>query len=113
VPTFQIIRGDAGTARRGAEIAVKLSQENGLTLFAALGALQSAWVSARLDGHETGATRWRRSPTKETNCSLWSALPQSLQMKRDFRKLKSQCSGLVPLVGLSRSLAPQQRGRLL
>jgi predicted ATPase len=57
---FEIVRGDAGAARRDAEIAVKLSQENGLTFFAALGALQSAWASARLDGRETGATALRQ-----------------------------------------------------
>src|SRR5262249_9613189 len=49
---FEIVRGDAGAARRDAEIVVKLSQENALTLFAAFGALQSAWASARLDGCE-------------------------------------------------------------
>jgi hypothetical protein len=42
-----------GLPRGDAEIVVKLSQENAITLFAALGALQSAWASARLDGRET------------------------------------------------------------
>jgi class 3 adenylate cyclase/tetratricopeptide (TPR) repeat protein len=58
---FEIIRGDAGAARRDAEIVVKLSQENAITLFSALGALQSAWASARLDGRETGATELRQA----------------------------------------------------
>jgi predicted ATPase len=58
---FEIVRGDAGAARRNAEIVVKLSQENALTLFAAWGALQSAWASARLDGRETGATELRQA----------------------------------------------------
>ena len=58
---FEIVRGDAGAARRDAEIVVKLSQENALTLFAAWGALQSAWASARLDGRETGATELRQA----------------------------------------------------
>jgi predicted ATPase len=58
---FEIVRGDAGAARRDAEIVVKLSQENSLTLFAAWGALQSAGASARLDGRETGATELRRA----------------------------------------------------
>jgi predicted ATPase len=53
---FEIVRGDAGAARRDAEIIVELSQENAMTLFRAWGALQSAWASARLDGRETGAT---------------------------------------------------------
>jgi predicted ATPase len=57
---FEELRGDAGAARRDAEIVVKLSQENGLTFFAALGALQSAWASVRLDGNETGATVLRQ-----------------------------------------------------
>jgi predicted ATPase len=58
---FEIVRGDAGTARHDAEIVVKLSQENGLTFYAALGALQSAWASARLDGRETGAKELRQA----------------------------------------------------
>jgi predicted ATPase len=58
---FEIVRGDAGAARRAAEIVVKLSQENALTLYAARGALQSAWASARLDGGETGTTALRQA----------------------------------------------------
>jgi predicted ATPase len=58
---FEIVRGDAGAARRDAEIVVKLSQENALTFYAALGALQSGWASARLDGRETGATELRQA----------------------------------------------------
>jgi predicted ATPase len=58
---FEIVRGDAGTARRDAEIVIKLSQENAIPLLAASGALQSAWASARLDGRETGATSPRQA----------------------------------------------------
>jgi predicted ATPase len=58
---FEIVRGDAGAARRDAEIVVKLSQENAITHFAAMGALQSAWASARLDGREAGATDFRQA----------------------------------------------------
>jgi predicted ATPase len=58
---FEMVRGDAGAARRDAETVVKLSQENALTHFAAQGALQSAWASARLDGRETGATQLRQA----------------------------------------------------
>src|SRR5262249_59987599 len=47
---FETVRGDAGAAGRAAEIVAKLSQENALTLFAAWGAVASAWASARLDG---------------------------------------------------------------
>jgi hypothetical protein len=52
---FEIVRGDAGAARRDAEIVVELSQENALMLYAPWGALQSPWASARLDGRETRA----------------------------------------------------------
>jgi tetratricopeptide (TPR) repeat protein len=58
---FEIVRGDAGAARRDAEIVAELSQENAITLFTTLGALQSTWASARLDGHETGATQLRQA----------------------------------------------------
>ena len=64
---FEIVRGDAGAARRDAEIVVKLSQENALPLFTAAGALQSAWTSARLDSRETGATALRRVLAAYTN----------------------------------------------
>jgi predicted ATPase len=58
---FEIVRDDAGAVRRDAEILFELSQENALTLFAALGAVLSAWASARLDGHVTRATELRRA----------------------------------------------------
>jgi predicted ATPase len=58
---FKIVRGDAGAAWRDAEILVRLSQENAIALFTALGALQSAWARARLDGRETGAIRLRQA----------------------------------------------------
>ena len=58
---FEMVRGDAATAGRDAEIVVKLSQENALTLFAAHGALLSAWASARPDGGETGVIALRQA----------------------------------------------------
>jgi hypothetical protein len=58
---FEIVRGDAGASRRDAEIVVELSQQNAMTLFTAWGALQSAWASARLDGHETRAIELRQA----------------------------------------------------
>jgi predicted ATPase len=64
---FEVVRGDAGAARRDTEIVVKLSQENALPLHAARGALQSAWASARLDGRETGATELRQGLAAYTN----------------------------------------------
>src|SRR5262249_10941077 len=58
---FEMVRGDAAAARRDAEIVVELSQENALPLYAAIGAVQSAWASARLDDRETGATELRQA----------------------------------------------------
>jgi predicted ATPase len=64
---FETVCGDAEAARRDAEIVVKLSQENAMTLFTAWGALQSAWASARLDGHETGVMELRQALAVHTN----------------------------------------------
>ncbi len=58
---YEMVRGDAAAARRDAEIVLKLSHENALPLYAAGGALTSAWASARLDGRETGATALRQA----------------------------------------------------
>jgi hypothetical protein len=58
---FEIVRGDAGAAGRAAEIVVELSQQNAMPFYAAHGALQSAWASARLDGRETRATELRQA----------------------------------------------------
>jgi predicted ATPase len=58
---FEMVRGDAGAAQRDAEIVAELSQENAITLFATLGALQSAWACARLDGRETGAAELQQA----------------------------------------------------
>jgi hypothetical protein len=72
---FEIVRGDAGAARRNAEIVVKLRQENALTLFSAWGALQSAWVSARSDRGETGAMQLRQALAAYTNQGNKSYVP--------------------------------------
>jgi predicted ATPase len=70
---FEMVRGDAGAARRDAEIVVKLGQENALTLYTAWGTLQSAWASARLAGRETGATELRQGLAAVTDQgSKWS-----------------------------------------
>jgi class 3 adenylate cyclase/predicted ATPase len=58
---FEMVRGDAGAVWRDAEIVVKLSQENTLTLYAAWGALQSAWASARLESRQTATTELRQA----------------------------------------------------
>jgi predicted ATPase len=72
---FEIVCGDAGAAQRAAEIIVKLSQENALPLFTALGALQSAWASTRLDGHETEATQLRQALAAVTDQGSKLAVP--------------------------------------
>jgi predicted ATPase len=64
---FEMVRGDAAAARRDAEIVVKLSQENALTFYAALVALQSAWATARLDGRESRAMELRQALAVFTN----------------------------------------------
>jgi tetratricopeptide (TPR) repeat protein len=58
---LDMIRGDAAAAQHASEIVVKLSRENALTLYAGLGAVQSAWANARLDGSETWATDLRQA----------------------------------------------------
>jgi class 3 adenylate cyclase/predicted ATPase len=58
---FEIVHGDAGAARRDAQIVVERSQENAMTLYTTWGELQSAWASARLDGRETEATELRQA----------------------------------------------------
>jgi predicted ATPase len=72
---FEIVRGDAGAARRDAEIVVKLSQENAIAFYATLGALQFAWANARLDGRETGATELRQALTAYTDQGNKSTVP--------------------------------------
>jgi predicted ATPase len=72
---FEIVRGDAGAARRDAENFVKLTQENALTLFAAGGALASAWASVRLDGRETGATELRQALAAFTDQGIKQFVP--------------------------------------
>jgi hypothetical protein len=42
---FEMVRGDAEATRRDAEIIIKLSQENALTLCAAMAACQSTWAA--------------------------------------------------------------------
>ena len=67
---FEIVRGDGGAARRDAETVIKLSQENAMMFYTAIGAVQSVWASAWLDGRETGVMEPRKalaaSTTKET-----------------------------------------------
>jgi class 3 adenylate cyclase/predicted RNase H-like nuclease len=60
---FEILRGDAGAARRAAETAVELSREHGIALNLAQGALSSSWARARLGDRETGVTELRQALT--------------------------------------------------
>jgi predicted ATPase len=85
---FDIVRGNAGAVRRAAEIVVKLSQENALTFYAAWGALQSAWGSARLDGRETGATELRQALAAVTDQGnkLWAPFYQGLLAEIEAEK---------------------------
>jgi hypothetical protein len=73
----EMVRGDAGAARRDAEIDVKLSQENAITQFTAWGALPPlgqafGWTAARPERQRFDG-RWRRTPTKEANCMCRSS----------------------------------------
>jgi predicted ATPase len=58
---FEMVRGDAEATRRDAEILIKLSQENALTLYAAFGALQYTWACVRLDARGGGVTELRQA----------------------------------------------------
>ena len=57
---FDILRGDAGAARRTAETVVDLSREHGLALFLTLGELLAGLASAELDDLATAATKFRQ-----------------------------------------------------
>jgi class 3 adenylate cyclase/predicted ATPase len=72
---FEIVRGDAGAARRVAEMIVKLSQRNALTLYTASGALQSAWGNARLDGGEAAVTELRQALAAVTDQGTKMTVP--------------------------------------
>jgi predicted ATPase len=57
---FEIVRGDAGAARREAEITIGLSQEHRIPLFLAIATLSFTCARARL-GDETGTTDLRQT----------------------------------------------------
>jgi predicted ATPase len=102
---FEIVRGDAGAARREAEIVVKLSQENAIARFAAIGALQSAWASARLDGRETGATELRQALAAYTGLGdklhvpLFQGLLAELKAQGDAEGALSRIDEALALAG--------------
>jgi class 3 adenylate cyclase/predicted ATPase len=58
---FEIVRGDAESARRDAETVVELSQKHGTALYLAIGAVHSSWARARLGDRETGVTELRQA----------------------------------------------------
>ena len=102
---FEIVRGDAGAARRDAEIVVKLSQENAIALYAARGALQSAWASARLDGHETGATQLRQALAAYTDLGskigvpFYQGLLAGIEAQSDAEGALTQIEEMLALAG--------------
>jgi tetratricopeptide (TPR) repeat protein len=105
---FEIVRSDAGAARRDAEIVVKLSQENALTFYAALGALQSAWVSARSDGGEIGVMELRQALaayTDQANKAFVSFFRGLLA------EIEAQGDAEGALTRIDEALAPRRRDR--
>lgn len=64
---FEMCRGDAEAARRDADVVVRLSQENALSLYVAWGALVSVWAGVRLDGGASGATEVQQALTAWTD----------------------------------------------
>jgi predicted ATPase len=63
---FEILRGDAEAAQREAEILLQLSQQYGLALFLAMGALTAGWARARGGQLEIGAAELRQALTDYT-----------------------------------------------
>jgi predicted ATPase len=101
---FEMVRGDAVAARRDAEIVVKLSQENALTLFATNGALVSAWARARLDS-ETGATELRQALAALTDqgnklfVPLYQGLLAEIEAQGDTAGALTRTDGALALAG--------------
>ena len=72
---LEILCGDAGAARRDAEMGAKLSQEKALGHYSTHGALASAWASSRLDGLATGATNLRQALAAWTDLGNKALVP--------------------------------------
>jgi predicted ATPase len=102
---FEMVRGDAATARRDAEIVVKLSQENALTLFATHGALLSAWASARLGGGETGVIELRQALAAYTDqgnkwfVPFFQGLLAQIEAQVDAEGALTRIDGALALAG--------------
>jgi predicted ATPase len=76
---YHILRGDAVAARRGAETLIELSQEHGIALFLAMGAVSSAWARARLGDREAVAElRHSVSTFTQQGNKLWVPIYQGL-----------------------------------
>jgi predicted ATPase len=121
---FEIVRGDAGAARRDAELVVKLSQENALTLYAAWGALQSVWASARLDGRETGATELRQTLAayidqgNKVNVPFYRGLLAEIEAQGDAEGALTRIEEALALAGVtgehwSNAFLLRLRGKIL
>jgi tetratricopeptide (TPR) repeat protein len=110
---FEIVRGDAGAARRDAEIVVKLSQENVLTLYTAMGALQSAWASARLDGHEA-VTELRQALAASTDqgkqfVPFYQGLLAEIEAQGDAEGALTRIDEALALAGETDAMGPATR----
>jgi class 3 adenylate cyclase/predicted ATPase len=104
---LEMVRGDAGAARRDADIVVKLSQENALTFYAAIGALQSAWASARLDGRETAVTKLRQALAAYTDqgtkiiVPFFQGLLAEIEAQGDAEEALTQIDEALGLAGVT------------
>jgi predicted ATPase len=102
---FEMVRRDAGAARRDAEMVVELSQENALPHFAAQGALQSAWATARLDGGETAATELRQALAAYTDqgnklyVPFYQGLLAEIEAQRDAEGALTRIDEALALAG--------------
>jgi class 3 adenylate cyclase/predicted ATPase len=121
---FEIVRGDAGAARRDAEIVVNLGQQNALTLYTAWGALQSAWANARLDGRATGVAKLRQALAAFTDqgnkvlVPFFQGLLAQIEARDDAEAALTRLDQALTLAGetgegWSDSLLHQCRGEIL
>ena len=79
---YDILRGDAAAARRGAEALLEVSREHGITLFLAMGAVSAAWARVQL-GDREAVTELRQSVARFTDQGnkLWVPIYEALLAK--------------------------------
>jgi class 3 adenylate cyclase/tetratricopeptide (TPR) repeat protein len=79
---YDILRGDAAAARRGAEALLEVSREHGITLFLAMGAVSAAWARVHL-GDREAVTELRQSVATFANQGnkLWVPIYEALLAK--------------------------------